>query len=120
MIVRYFALLLACQLAGEVLSLVLRLPIPGPVLGMLLLFVGLLLKRDVPAGLARTAEGLLEHLSLLFVPAGVGVMLHVALLADQWAALSVALVASTALTIVITALAMHWLTRSESRGEGER
>ncbi len=118
--IHYLALLLACQLTGEVLSLFLRLPVPGPVLGMLLLFVGLLIKRGVPSGLARTAEGLLEHLSLLFVPAGVGVMLHISLLVDQWAALSVALIFSTALTIVATALVMSWLTVRRSDEEADR
>lgn len=118
--IHYLALLLACQLTGEVLSLFLRLPVPGPVLGMLLLFVGLLIKRGVPSGLARTAEGLLEHLSLLFVPAGVGVMLHISLLVDKWAALSVALIFSTALTIVATALVMRWLTVRRSDEEADR
>ena len=120
MIIHHLALLLACQLAGEVLSLSLQLPVPGPVLGMLLLFTGLLVKRGVPPGLARTAEGLLEHLSLLFVPAGVGVMLHASLLVDQWAALSVALTVSTALTIVATALIMRWLAAPKDNEEADR
>ena len=117
MIIHYFALLLGCQLAGEVLSLFLQLPIPGPVLGMLLLFTGLLVKRGVPAPLARVTEGLLEHLSLLFVPAGVGVMLHVSLLSDQWVILSVALGVSTTLTIVVTALVMRWLANHKGGEE---
>lgn len=117
MIIHYLALLLSCQLAGEVIALYLRLPVPGPVVGMLILFTGLLIRRGVPAGLARTAEGLLEHLSLLFVPAGVGVMLHASLLADQWAALSVALVVSTTVTIAVTA----WLMKSlAARSQNEK
>lgn len=112
MMIHYLALLLSCQLVGEVLSLTLGLPIPGPVIGMLLLFIGLLIKRGVPQGLSRVAEGLLEHLSLLFVPAGVGVMLHASLLAEQWAALTVALVISTALTLVVSAWVMRWLVRN--------
>ena len=113
MIIHYFALLLACQLAGEVLTLILYLPIPGPVIGMLLLFAGLLVKGGVPPQLARLAEGLLEHLSLLFVPAGVGVMLHASLLSDEWAVISVALGVSTILTIVTTALVMRWLANRQ-------
>jgi holin-like protein len=122
MFVHYLALLLTCQLIGEVISLYLRLPIPGPVVGMTLLFVGLLVRRGVPTGLARTAEGLLEHLSLLFVPAGVGVMLHASLLADQWIALSVALLVSTALTIAVTAWIMQWLAahRNDAGSTDER
>ena len=70
---------------------------------------------------------LLSHLSLLFVPAGVGVMLHLRRLADEALAVGVALVASTALSIVVTALVVErtrrWLDRRENRpadtgGEG--
>ncbi|GAB4354344.1 MAG: hypothetical protein Kow006_20050 [Gammaproteobacteria bacterium] len=119
MIIHYLALLLSCQLAGEVIALYLQLPVPGPVFGMVILFIGLLVKRGVPSGLARTAEGLLEHLSLLFVPAGVGVLLHVSLLADQWAALSVALVISTTLAIVVTAWLMKWFASGSQNGDSQ-
>src|SRR3990167_7315813 len=68
--------LLTFQLIGEVIAQALRLPIPGPVVGMGLFFAALALPR-VPAGRMREpAQQLLQHLSLLFVPAGVGVMLH--------------------------------------------
>lgn len=79
-------LLLVCQLVGEAFSLWTGLPVPGPVIGMALLFVGLLLWGGVPEGLNRVVEGLLAHLSLLFVPAGVGVMLHIAMLREEWLA----------------------------------
>lgn len=111
MFIHYLALLLVCQLIGEVLALWLRLPVPGPVIGMSLLFAGLLVRGGIPQGLTRTAEGLLEHLSLLFVPAGVGVMLHASLLAEQWAPLTLALIASTGFTLVTTAWIMQRLSR---------
>jgi putative effector of murein hydrolase LrgA (UPF0299 family) len=69
-------LILVCQLIGEVSVLVTRLPVPGPVLGMLLLLAWLLLRGGVPESVGRTADTLLAHLSLLFVPAGVGVLVH--------------------------------------------
>ena len=99
-------LLLACQLVGEVVVRYVGLPIPGPVLGMVLLFVGLLIRRGVPAPLQQTATGLLSHLSLLFVPAGVGVMLHVARIQDAWLAFGAALVGSTLIAVAVTAAAM--------------
>ncbi|WPL18922.1 Antiholin-like protein LrgA [Thiorhodovibrio winogradskyi] len=107
----FIALLLLCQLIGEVLVLLLALPVPGPVLGMLLLFVGLVLRGGVPAGLGQVADGLLAHLSLLFVPAGVGVMLHLAMLRAEWLAVTLALVLSTVLTLVTTGLLMSALIR---------
>jgi holin-like protein len=106
-----FAVLLVCQLIGEILVTAAHLPVPGPVVGMLLLFIGLLVRGTVPEVLARTAGALLQHLSLLFVPAGVGVMLHLELLADQWAAVGLALLVSTALTLLVAGALMAWTAR---------
>jgi holin-like protein len=104
-------LLLVYQLAGEVLVQLTGLPVPGPVVGMLLLFVTLAVRRGAPAPLRETSQQLLSHLSLLFVPAGVGVMLHFGRLGSEWLALAVALVASTLLTLAATALVMRLLQR---------
>lgn len=109
----YITLIFACQLAGELLVAALGLPVPGPVAGMLILLTGLLAHGAVPENLAAVGDFILGNLSVLFVPAGVGVMLHAGLLGDDWLPVSVALVASTILTIAVTALAMQWLTRSE-------
>lgn len=111
MILKFVALLLICQLIGESFVVWAGLPVPGPVVGMALLFAGLALYGKVPDGLGRVVDGLLSHLSLLFVPAGVGVMLHIAMLRDEWLAVSVALVLSTLLTIVTTGLVMTALIR---------
>ncbi len=104
-------LLLVYQLLGEVIVLVLALPVPGPVVGMLLLFASLALRRGAEAPLRDTANGLLSHLSLLFVPAGVGVMAHFGRLGDEWLPIAVALVGSTVITIAVTALVMRALLR---------
>jgi holin-like protein len=95
--------LLTCQLAGEVLARALSLPVPGPVVGMVLLFVALLLRRrEVASALGGAADGLLNNLGLLFVPAGVGVVLHLPLLARDWAPLSLAVLAGTLAAIAAT------------------
>ncbi|MCR9177290.1 MAG: CidA/LrgA family protein [Alphaproteobacteria bacterium] len=96
-------LLLICQLTGEVVVRFLDIPLPGPVLGMVLLFAGLLIRRGVPKPLQDTAGGLLSHLSLLFVPAGVGVMLHVTRIQDAWLAIGASLVLSTLIAVGVTA-----------------
>jgi len=103
--------LLVYQLIGEVLVQLVGLPVPGPVVGMLLLFVTLLVRGAAPEALRSTANGLLAHLSLLFVPAGVGVMLHFERLGAEWMPIAVALVASTVVTISVTALVMRMLQR---------
>ena len=106
------SVILVCQLIGEVLVRGLPLPLPGPVIGMALLFA-LLILRDQYAGLARgplsenavegTAKGMLAHLSLLFVPAGVGVVQNLDLLAQRGVAIALVLAASVVVTLLVTA-----------------
>ena len=103
--------LLVYQLIGEVISKGLGLPLPGPVVGMGLLFLTLVIRGDLPDGLKDTASGILKHLSLLFVPAGVGVMMHLHLLEDEWQGITAALVVSTVATIAVTALVMVGLAK---------
>ena len=102
-------ILLVFQLLGELIVRASALPIPGPVIGMFLLYGLLSTRGSAPASLTRTANGLLNHLSLLYVPAGVGIMVHFALIRQEWLAILLTLIFSTALTLVITALAMRWL-----------
>lgn len=98
---RNLTALLACQLAGEIIVRAAGLPVPGPVAGMALLFCGLV-ARGASEGLAGTANGLLNHLALLFVPAGVGVVDHLGLIEDEWRPIAGALLVSTLVTIAVT------------------
>jgi holin-like protein len=108
-LIGYVTVLLSCQLLGEALVALVRVPVPGPVAGMAFLFCGLCIYGKIPDGLARVSDGLLGNLSLMFVPAGVGVMLHAPLLRQDWLAISVALVVSTCATIAVTSLVMQKL-----------
>lgn len=103
--------LLVFQCLGEALVRILGAPVPGPVAGMALLFVGLRLRGAIPEALNTAATGLLQHLSVLFVPAGVGVMLHFGRVADEWQAIAAAIVGSTVLAIAVTAVVMRALVR---------
>jgi putative effector of murein hydrolase LrgA (UPF0299 family) len=108
--------LLLFQLAGETIVLLLALPIPGPVVGMFLLLGTLLLRNGVAASLDSTANGILRHLSLLFVPAGGGVVIHFSRIGSEWLPITAALLASTLITLAVTALSMrllHYLLRRE-------
>jgi holin-like protein len=109
--------LLVFQCLGEAVVRLAGWTLPGPVLGMALLFVVLVVRGPVPEALAAAADGLARHLSLLFVPAGVGVMLYVRQLADEWIPIAVALVVSTALAIAATAVVFAWLSRRMSRDD---
>lgn len=104
-------LILVCQLAGEVGVLLTGLPVPGPVVGMLLLLGWLFLRGGVTEPVGRTADALLAHLSLLFVPAGVGVLVHWERMRGEWAAIAAALVLGTLVTLAVTALTMTAVTR---------
>ena len=104
-------LLLIYQLIGEVSARLLKLPIPGPVLGMLLLFISLLVRDSLAETIETATSALLSHLSLLFVPAGVGVMVHWGRIGHDWLPITVALVLSTLLSLALTALFMQVLIR---------
>ncbi len=109
---RSFCVLLLGQCAGEVLRRALHLPIPGPVLGMALLAIALLLRRREPeASLVQTSQTLLRWLGLLFVPAGVGVVVYLHQLRQAWLPVAAALAISTLLTFAVTALVMQALQR---------
>ena len=109
--IQALTLILLCQLVGEVTVLVSGLPVPGPVVGMLLLLGWLSIRGRVPEQVERTADTLLGHLSLLFVPAGVGVLVHWERVRDQWLAIGVALVLGTLITLAVTALTMAGMQR---------
>ncbi|MEO9102081.1 MAG: CidA/LrgA family protein [Burkholderiaceae bacterium] len=112
------AVLLVCQLIGETLVRMLTLPIPGPVLGMALLLLALVWRPGVLAAIKPTTQTLLQHFSLLFVPAGVGVMLHLQRLGDEALAIGVALVVSTWVGLASAALTMAWLMKRTARKDG--
>jgi len=109
-------LLLVYQTIGEIVVQLIGLPVPGPVIGMALLFVTLLVRGSAPAWLRDSCQQLLSHLSLLFVPAGVGVMLHFERLGAEWLPIVIALVASTVITIGVTALVMQALRKRIKAG----
>ncbi|CAG9177080.1 CidA/LrgA family protein [Cupriavidus respiraculi] len=106
-----FAILLVFQSIGEVFSYALRLPVPGPVIGMILLFCWLAIDDRLLPVIQGTTSELLKHLSLLFVPAGVGIMVHGSRIGGEWLPLLVALVLSTWLAIATTALVTRALMR---------
>lgn len=117
-------LLLLCQLAGEVAARLAGIPVPGPVIGLAILFAGLQVRAhyrgradDAGTGIETTPLGLvagviLANLSLLFVPAGVGVVRHAGTLAQHGLGLIVALLVSTLLTLAVTALVFRAVARA--------
>jgi len=107
------AVLLVFQCLGEGIVYLFGLPLPGPVAGMLLLFAALLAFPALQQRIEDTANELLRHLSLLFVPAGVGIVVAASSGSGHWLALLAGLMGSTLLTLAATALVLHWLGPSE-------
>lgn len=114
-----FTQILLFQLAGEVIARGLGLPVPGPVLGLLLLFAFLLWRGGPGPELQQAAQNLLQHLSLLFIPAGTGILLHIATLEREWLPISVAMVVSTVLAMAVTALLIQLLSPRQRDGHQE-
>lgn len=98
-----FACLLIFQCLGEGIVFGLSLPIPGPVAGMVLLFFALLISPRLLAGIEHTGTELLRNLSLLFVPAGVGIVVAASSIQGHWLALITSMMGSTLLTLAVTA-----------------
>ena len=116
---RGLAWLLLLQTAGELLSRGLSLPFPGPVVGMvLLLFV--LRWRVVEEPVSQCAPFLLSHLSLLFVPVGVGVMTHISLVSQYGLRMLAVVVLSTLAGLTVTVLCLHWPGSAGVTGAGEQ
>jgi holin-like protein len=123
-------LILLCQLAGEVIGRGLALPLPGPVTGMVLLLALLLLRDRVPAlasgplakegdpkdGVEAVSRVLLANMSLLFVPAGVGVIQKLDLLAAHGVEIVAVLAISVMLTLLVTVAVFALVTRLFGRG----
>ncbi|NYG58820.1 holin-like protein [Nocardioides daedukensis] len=108
--------LLGCQLVGEVISRGLDLPVPGPVLGMVLLFIVLQVRRPpADANVLRTSDALLRHLQLLFIPAGVGVVTYLAVLRDD----ALPIVGGLFLSWLLGLVTVGWLVVLLVRGKGD-
>ena len=110
---RGLAWLLVLQLVGEVLARAFSLPLPGPVIGMLLLMPALGW-RPLREPVTEVARFLLAHLSLLFVPVGVGVITHLDVLRQHGFGLLAVIALSTWSGLAVSALTLRALIRSRA------
>lgn len=114
--IAHFALLLLFQLVGEVARNLAGLPLPGPVIGMALFVLAMVALPRLAEAVRGTVQGFLAHLSLLFVPAGVGVVGHLDALGSDGLGILAAVIGSTVAAIAVGALVFAMLVRS---AEGE-
>lgn len=114
------ALLLLCQLAGEIIHRFAGLPLPGPVIGMMILIGWLALLRKERSSLEAVSGWLTAHLAIMFVPSAVGLINQGAILKEYGAGLVVAVTVSTFLTMIVTVLVFRWAMRFvKEDAEGE-
>src|ERR1700681_4906763 len=102
--------LIVLQLIGEIIVRVSGLPVPGAVIGLVLLYGMLVLRGEIPDEMSRTSGFLLQNLGVLFVPAGVGVIAYLPMIAAQWWSILLVLLVSVTATIAVTGLVVTWLT----------
>ncbi|WP_278850968.1 CidA/LrgA family protein [Parasutterella excrementihominis] len=103
-------LLLVFQLLGNVAEMYFHLPVPGSVLGMFLLLIALIANDWLASWVRPISLVLISYLAVLFVPAGVGIMLHIDRLKNEALPIGVSLIVSTILTIAVTALVIKYST----------
>jgi holin-like protein len=117
--IRGFAILLGCQLLGELIVRAGSWPVPGNVLGMILLLVALITEIVSLEQVQEAAELLLSNMALLFVPVGVAVMLYFDLLVREWLPILAATILSTFVVMAVTGLVAKGLAGSTGGGDGE-
>ena len=114
-------IILICQLIGELIATLLQLPVPGPVMGMILLFVGCLIRdQEPPENLQTAADGLLKYLALMFVPAGTGIVAYLTLIQAEWVPITVSLIGSTVITLAVTGAVLQWLGRRKRARQAKK
>lgn len=111
--------LLAFQWLGEVLVRALGWPLPGALVGALLLLAALLALGRLPKALEQVSGALLQNMMLLFIPIIAGVMLHFERIASEWLPFIVSCIVGAALTLVVTALVFRWMLGRYGSGKQE-
>ena len=112
--IKGFIVLIGLLLFGNLSSEGLSLPVPGSVIGMVLLFLGLVFLKRVPEDVGKVSDGLIAQIGLLFVPAGAGISLYLGMIAESWLVIILAALGSTVLTIIFTVLLFKLLSKGDA------
>lgn len=108
-------ILLLFQYLGETIKHYLGIKLPGPVIGMFLLFLALCIYRGVPASINKASQKLIPLLSLMFMPAAAGIFFLGDRFASQWPAIIIATIVGSLLSLLFNCLMMKWLHRGQQK-----
>lgn len=111
--------LLFFTVLGEVLSDALSLPVPGSVIGLILLVIYLQVSGGVSESLNAVSQFCIRYLAVLFIPGCVGIFFLSDLLLQQWLPITLAVLVATPVTLVLTAVLLQWLLRRFAKDGGE-
>lgn len=114
------AILISLQLVGELIAWLLHLPIPGGLLGLLLLLAYLLVRRHAGTELKSTAQALLQNMMLLFIPLIAGIIDQVDYIREQWLAFLGASILGALLTLVVSAWTLQVMLRRQDRLDNKK
>ena len=108
-------IILTSYFLGIIIQLVFNLPIPGTVLGLILLFLALSFGIVKTEMIEDICEVLISHMSFLFIPAGVGLMTSFDMLKGKVVAFSSIIIISTFVVWIVTAYVVKFLRKVCSR-----
>lgn len=120
MILKGLTWLILLQLLGSVINLLLLPALPGPIIGMVLLFIVLLLRRSIPESLEKTAALLLQYLPLLLIVPAAGIITSSEALLNDLPAIAVGLVLSLVITVPLCGWLMQTLIRRMERRQEDK
>jgi holin-like protein len=115
-LLRELLIILVIYFAGMILAELTNLPVPGNIIGMILLLI-LLYTKVVKLEMVDTvAKFFMEHLAFFFIPAGVGLLTSLNIIKDSWVRLVIVCILTTIITIGVTALVVEFMTKEKSKG----
>lgn len=113
--IRVLSILVVLQLAGEILAKLLQLPLPGGLVGMLLLLAALLCRQRVSPEMHQTSQLLLQNLMLLFIPFVAGIVSQADQIKAHWLPFLASCLLGAVITLIITAWTFQWMLTVQQR-----
>jgi holin-like protein len=114
-ILRELLIVLAMYFSGEILTIFFNLPVPGNIMGMILLLI-LLCTNVIKLEMVDTVSNFfLDHLAFFFIPAGVGLLTSLSVIKDSYIRLLIVCFLTTVITISVTALVVEFMTKEEDK-----